>query len=300
MNFYDLYYKFKSKDKFNLVDYRVLLLSTLFVINLGICQNRFGAKFRSINSFNSISNDISFNNFLNSYSQDYVNELVSRIDSLRYPENIDFSDFPYSDGSVESQVNIARYIRDKVSHIPNVFKYDYILEHWLFTPEEFNEFYAVIYLEGKPGEGAYELAFANVTNVFDRVISRYKSAIARIKLKVEGPISLYQHITAPGQYSPFGNGSYLDYIGFREEESYQAVLDSLFVMDVMPERMHDYLDFVANGLQHTKPNPVQLIEGGNWFSFPLPESDILPLEERYYYVNQEEKIDQNVLVKSLR
>lgn len=245
-----------------------------------------------------VYNDKIFNKFYFASTQILVNKLNKTAIDVRdswKPENLDFSDFPYRDGSVESMVRIANYIREKVKHIPNVIKYNYIMNHYIFNEEEFNTSYVVIHLEGKPDDGAYELAFANTTNVFNRVISSYKSKMIANKNNIDEPVSFFQHITAKSQYSPYGSGDYLNYTGFRDSETYQAFLDSLFVMDVIPERMHDFLDFRATKYE---PDCVQIVKGGNWFRNILKEDDIIPLEERYYYV-EDKIVDEQVFTKHL-
>ena len=272
-----------------LKNYRSMLLSLLLTTSLSVNStyaSDSSSYYKSNNSFYSKIN--------------ILNESIKKIDDIVLsfkPENIDFSDFPYSDGSIESKLNIARYIREKVKFIPNSYKYNYVVNHFMFSKDQFYEFYAIIYREGKMGDGVYELAFANTTNVFNRVISRDYCNSVREYHKISGPVSLYQHITAKNQYSPYTSGDYLKYIGYIEEESYQGMLDALFVMDVIPERMHDYLDFRA---YKYKKDCVELVPGGNWFRNSLKEDDILPLEERYYYVLDEDiekEFTEQTLVK---
>lgn len=237
--------------------------------------------------------------------RDVCNPLIDKDESviLRFyermlPENLDFSDFPYSDGSIEASVNIALYIRELTKNIPNEFKYEYILDNLCFTPDEFSVFCAVIHNEAKPGENRYVDAFAGVTSVFNRHINVVKSGYVKSWMALEGPVSLYQHITAPNQYSPYGDESYLEDLNITDDEAYQACLDALFVMNVIPERMHPYMDFVANRLKHTKPNGVQFVENGDCFSNPLTEDATIPMEERYYF-KEKSSFDVNLYVKNL-
>lgn len=270
---------------------KISFLSLLLVTSLSISSAAAPSNDENKKSFSPIG-------FYIASSQILSNGITNVLDMIKdsyLPENIDFSDFPYSDGSVESKVNIARYIREKISYIPNGIKYNYVLNRYFNGEDEFNVYYAIIHLEGKAGNNAYELAFADNTNVFDRVISRYKSNMLKSS-------TLYEHITAPSQYSPYGTGKnygkgdYLNYIGFRDEETFQATIDALFVMDVIPERMHDYLDFRA---VKYADDCVRLVKGGNWFRNVLQEDDIIPLEERYYYVEEEKTLDESVLKRHL-
>ena len=237
--------------------------------------------------------DESFSNLLRSDASNLLvnnvfDNIVTYEELISDPHNLDFSNFPYSDGSRESMMAIARYVRDLTQHVPNPVKYNYILDFLSLSPYELNVILAVMNHESKPGNNRYEESFAGITSVINRGDSLVKCGYVKnwLKIKDRDYVTLYDHITAPNQYQPYGNNVYLYSMDNTEGEAYQACLDALFVMDVIPQRMHNYMDFIANGLQHKRPGSFQIVKGGNWYSNVLTEDNSIPFEERYYNIDK--------------
>ena len=62
-----------------------------------------------------------------------VFSLEDKVSKSEFNFDISFDDMPPYDGSIESSLAIARYVREKVKDIPNEVKYEYILNHFMLT-----------------------------------------------------------------------------------------------------------------------------------------------------------------------
>lgn len=199
-----------------------------------------------------------------------------------YNFDLDFSDMPVNDGSIESSLAIVNYTRDMLKDIPNDVKLFYVLNHFNITLEEFDTIQAVVGKEAKPGDNRYEDAFAVITAVYNRMRSYTVSGYVSSWTGKEN-ISIYDHIVAPKQFSPYGDGKYEELLGNTEGEYYQAVLDFLYTADRSPEYMHFCMNFLSSNYKSS--TRAQFVNGGNNYFNHLEDNDIIPLEERYYNTN---------------
>lgn len=228
-----------------------------------------------------------------------VFSLEDKVSKSEFNFDISFDDMPPYDGSIESSLAIARYVREKVKDIPNEVKYEYILNHFMLTPKQYLFYDAMVNKEATPFSYRYEDAFAVVTNVYNRMCSymlcdqirawsqkvdpdKIDTSHYIVRTFIEGDVTMIDHLIAVNQYQPYGTKSYLEVLGQFDPESSQALLDALFVIDVAPYKMHPYLDFVGWGYEDLRNGNVKFVPRGNNFSNPLKESDTIPLEERYY------------------
>lgn len=225
--------------------------------------------------------------------------LDERVSKSEFNFDISFDDMPPYNGTIESSLAIARYVREKVKDVPNEVKYEYILNHFMLTPKQYKFLDAMVNKESTPYPGRYEDAFAVTTNIHNRIcsyelcddIKRWSQNIDPDKIDtshyiirtvIKGDATMIDHLIAPNQYQPYASKSYLKVLGQFDPESSQALLDALFVIDVAPYKMHPYLGFVGYGYESLRSGNVKFVPQGNNFSRPLEESDTIPLEERYY------------------
>lgn len=196
-------------------------------------------------------------------------------------DEVDYSKlFSYDNRTVEGSISIANGIRELLSGFSLEEKYEYAFNKAKVTEDEFNTVLAVLGVESGPT--CYVDGFATMTNVLNRTISYKYSYYVSQLLGREIPLSIYHHIIAPGQYGPFWSKSYLENMGKFDTVTVEAFLDVICSYDLAP-RMHDYLNFYE--WENVNHNGVYYIRGGNKFENLLKENDIMPLEERYYYID---------------
>ena len=202
---------------------------------------------------------------------------------LIYPNQIDFSNIPMPDGSVETAIDIVDSIRMAVNHVPNFVKYQYAVSRYFSDSSQLDELIAVIKSEARYEN--YIDAFGCMTVIGNRTISNSRCNSVRYFIDKEGSITLYDHVVCPYQFETYENGLYLDVLGENSGEVYQAVIDFLYTLDYVPS-MHPYLNFV--GSFRRRANSVQFVSNGNRYYEVLSLEDTIPLEERYYYLKTEE------------
>ncbi len=217
---------------------------------------------------------------LNEISYDKLNYL--NYNSGLYKETISSVDFSslleYDNTTIEGSLAIANGVRELLSKYTTREKYDYVLEHFKLDKVELNTILAVP--NGEAKDGSYEDAFAVMTNIYDRGISKLKSGYTKSWLHLDRYVTMYDHVKAPGQYTP-ASGPY-EPIDDISGTATLAALDCLCSADKV--RMHNYLNYLASNRKDTYS--VQFVPGGNNYSMWMEESDIIPLEERYYYVDE--------------
>lgn len=323
MNLNDLFYKprrLAKKTKLQKLKICALFLAAVTTLGtLGFIVNKYSSNKKTNNSSISIEemrNDI-FNNYLTSISKlnfsKKVTRAISLIDEkiLTIEEEPTFEDIlreriesievtnknaSFRDNVVETVLKVREVLKD----IPNEDKYNYILEHYKMNPTEFDEIQATIGGEAKPDKPQgtrYIDAFTSLNSMYNRIRSYKKCGYARAWLHKSGDITLYEHATAPGQYTAYKGENYYKFLGTTSGEHYQAVLDFLCVADILTETtefVNPFLDFMASG-QGINERFV-FVKGGNEFSFKQPSSDRIPIEELYYiYELEEENEDVNTL-----
>lgn len=286
-----------SERNFNLLkllkEYKLQLISCILVgsLSLGISTNYYLNK---KDKKSKISNPLSsYSQFMKSFfrtqSEAIINSITKKISDIAeksiFDFDINFDDMPPYDGTVESSLAIARYVREKVKDIPNEVKYEYVVNHFVLSHDQYLFFDAIVNKEATPYvPERYEDAFAVVTSIHNRVKSDSVCKIVKNwSEEITDFVTIIDHLVAKNQYQPYGNKSYLEVLGEFDSESSQALLDCLFVIDVAPYTMHPYLDFVGWGYESIKDVNIKMVPHGNNFSNPIEESDIIPLEERYYY-----------------
>lgn len=315
MNFNDLFYKPKraaKKTQYQRLRNVALFLSVITTLGiLGYIVFKNSNNRKTVTNVNSYSmEDINknlFKAYLNSvsniklqdmisFNSDFINEEEYSLEDYfrEVAENIEVSDVnaSFRDNVVETILKVREALKD----IPNEDKYNYVLEHYKMLPFQFDDIQAVTGAEAKPDkpEGSrYIDAFTAINNMYNRTRSYKKCGYARVWLNKSGYITLHEHVTAPGQYTTYKGENYYKYLGSTSGEHYQAVLDFLCVADFLTESteyVNPFLDFRANGQGINER--FTFVKGGNEFSYKQPSRDRIPLEELYYYI--EEEMDDNL------
>lgn len=310
MDFNELFYKPKrlaKKSKYHKLKFFALLLSLTTTLGiLGYVVSKYSKK--NNDTFNSYSIEDINKDFKKGYlgfvSNLNLDKELYKIPTIVNDEmNLSNEDYSLDDmirdivlnsivtnenGSFRDNVvtNVLN-LREALKDIPNEVKYDYILEHFKMTPYEFDDIQAVTGAEAKPDkpkgeETRYIDAFLSLNSMYNRMRSYKKCGYVRSWLNKSGSITLHDHIIAPGQYTTYKGSNYYNFLGSTSGEHYQAVLDFLFVADVLTEStiyVNPFLDFVGSGYGGS----FIFIKGGNEFSYKQPISDRIPLEELYYY-----------------
>lgn len=212
---------------------------------------------------------------------------------------LDFSNIPVYDGSIEQSIKIAEFIRETVKDIPNNVKEKLVLSHFKLAMSQLDVIVAVFSKEAASentiGSGVrYNDAFAVTNQLYNRRRStRWINDTKRVTGKKT--ITLFDLVTAPGQYEPYIKKTYTSCLGQTSGEVYQAVIDCLFTMALKEENliadvnvsMHPYLSFRGNSEPYS--NSVQFVPRGNKFAVSLTDSDLIPLELRYDSSSQSEE-----------
>lgn len=150
--------------------------------------------------------------------------------------------------------------------LSNEEKLKIILENYNLTEEEFNIVCAIAMTEAKVN--SYEDTYCVINTIYNRTLSKlWHIDINRIYGEDSG-YSLYYQAIAPNQFVVYQNGRYLQYLGVREGDSYQAVIDFLYTQEIK----HDFVCFRASNCN--VPGSIQFVPGGNNYF------DALKLEDR--------------------
>ena len=274
----------KSMNRKNRINTLSYLLSFVFVLNIAdfIIKSNETVKYYSDYSYSSIELE------KNILSEEPIQCESADFITLELPEV--FENIDEIDDVVERALIVSNGVREMVKDIPNSVKLEYIYNHYKCDQYIFNIIKSVSCREGKLGN--YDDAFATITSIYNRMRSYKKCGYARIWLNKSGPISLYDHIIAEGQYEVYEKKTYMYAWNDFESDSFQAIIDFLYVADRegVPF-MHNFMDFYA--APYVGDGRIQFVRGGNNYFHELVESDIIPFDERYYYDEESLYIDES-------
>ena len=158
-------------------------------------------------------------------------------------------------------------IEDVYVESTNEEKEGFILERFNLTQEEFDVVAAIAMAEAK--YNSYEDTYNVINTIYNRTISKkWNRWVSSWRNDETGEIgrSLYIQATQKGQFVVYENKRYEQYLGVKEGDPYQAVIDFLYTLDG-----HRYLCFRSANTD--VEGATQLVEGGNKYFDVLTEED---------------------------
>ncbi len=163
-------------------------------------------------------------------------------------------------------------------------KIETICERYQLTREEFTTIVAVVIAESQGN--SYEDAYAVINTIFNRSISApWIYDVERLQGEGTGT-SMYHQVTQYHQFDVYWlTGSYTEYLGATPEEypGMQAVIDFLYGVPVtsengetklLPQRLHDCVNFVGYGIHHRYEAHSYTSRGNNYGVHMQPEDYI--------------------------
>ena len=148
---------------------------------------------------------------------------------------------------------------------------DYILDKYNLTSDEFNVLCAVVMGEAK--ENDYRDAYAVINTIYNRTKSNtWINYVANI-MGCDGT-NLFNQVVCTGQFEAYYNGRYQKFLGVKDTQAYNAIIDFL----VSEEIMHEYLSFVA--AYGESAGKEQFVSDGNRYYDFLYEEDKIKSQGR--------------------
>lgn len=152
-------------------------------------------------------------------------------------------------------------------------KEQYILECFNLTQEEFNVVCAIVMAEAK--YQSYEDAYSVINTMYNRTISKkWNRWVSSWRNDETGEIgrSLYIQATQSGQFVVYESGRYEKYLGAKEGEAYQAIIDFLYTLEIK----HNFLCF--RSAKTEVEGSTQFVEGGNNYFDELTDDDRIEID----------------------
>jgi len=203
------------------------------------------------------------------YINDYKQELKNNEDLDNYDDMTESTNEMDNAVSYDQEIIDNSLVTDDESdvvledEVENVFEQICCLYN--LTPEELDVVCAIAMAEAKTA--SYEDAYAVINTIYNRTISnRWVCYINKLHKNEVGESLYYQAITN-GQFVVYENGRYKQFLGVREGDGYQAVIDFLLTKDLI----HDYLSFRSSNTN--VKTFEQFVEGGNKYFDVLLEED---------------------------
>ena len=145
-------------------------------------------------------------------------------------------------------------------------KIENICSEFNLTEEEFNVVCAIVLAESKAN--SYDDAYAVINTIYNRTISnRWVTYISSLYDVTNAGESLYYQAITPGQFVIYENGRYKEFLGVREGEGFNAIIDFLTTKKIV----HDYLFFRSSDTEVSVFE--QFTESGNKYFDVIEEND---------------------------
>ena len=151
-------------------------------------------------------------------------------------------------------------------------KEEYILHRYNLTQDEFDVVAAIAMAEAK--YNSYEDTYNVINTIYNRTISKkWNKWVSSWRNDETGEIgrSLFIQATQSSQFIVYENKRFEQYLGVKEGEPYQAIIDFLYT----ETSNHNYLCFRSASTNVEGAN--QLVEDGNKYFDELTEEDRLEL-----------------------
>ncbi len=187
--------------------------------------------------------------------------------STAYAKEIDANSYEDKNiKKIEKEIALDEAKEDEIKEEKTYSSVDYILDKYNLTSDEFNVLCAVVMGEAK--ENNYRDAYAVINTIYNRTKSNtWINYVANI-MGCDGT-NLFNQVVCTGQFEAYYNGRYQKFLGVKDNQAYNAIIDFL----VSEELMHEYLSFVAAyGESHGKEQFVS--DGNRYYNLLIDEDKI--------------------------
>ena len=187
--------------------------------------------------------------------------------STAYAKEIDANSYEDKNiKKIEKEIALDEAKEDEIKEEKTYSSVDYILDKYNLTSDEFNVLCAVVMGEAK--ENDYRDAYAVINTIYNRTKSNtWINYVANI-MDCDGT-SLFNQVVCTGQFEAYYNGRYQKFLGVKDTQAYNAIIDFL----VSEEIMHEYLSFVAAyGESYGKEQFVS--DGNRYYNLLIDEDRI--------------------------
>lgn len=187
--------------------------------------------------------------------------------STAYAKEIDANSYENKNiKKIEKEMALDEDKKDEIKEEKTYSSVDYILDKYNLTSDEFNVLCAVVMGEAK--ENDYRDAYAVINTIYNRTKSNtWINYVANI-MGCDGT-SLFNQVVCTGQFEAYYNGRYQKFLGIKDNQAYNAIIDFL----VSEEIMHEYLSFVAAyGESYGKEQFVS--DGNRYYNLLIDEDKI--------------------------
>lgn len=187
--------------------------------------------------------------------------------STAYAKEIDANSYENKNiKKIEKEIALDEAKEDEIKEEKTYSSVDYILDKYNLTSDEFNVLCAVVMGEAK--ENDYRDAYAVINTIYNRTKSNtWINYVANI-MGCDGT-SLFNQVVCTGQFEAYYNGRYQKFLGIKDNQAYNAIIDFL----VSEEIMHEYLSFVAAyGESYGKEQFVS--DGNRYYNLLIDEDKI--------------------------
>lgn len=193
-----------------------------------------------------------------------IGQTLDRDETLGYVENLDET----ISQNIYYEDSLKEVATEPVETIPEKSELEQILEMYNLTEEELDVIIAIAITESN---GTYKDAYAVINTMWNRTVSKtWINYINSIYGQDVGKSLYYQAIT-PGQFVVYEEGRYLNNLGVREGNAYQAIIDFLLTQNVM----HNFLSFKSANTEVR--GSTQFVSGGNNYHNEMDPEDKIEL-----------------------